>query len=91
MTTRYQRHADIRLTAVAGEGVVLHLGAKRYFTVNETGLCILNALEHRCSFDDMVDAVRAEFEVDQATATETTRAFLDHCLKTNVVSEETGG
>ena len=44
MTTVYSRHADLRLTAVDDEGVVLHLGSLRYFTVNETGLTILKAL-----------------------------------------------
>ena len=33
---RYQRHPDLRLTALEGEGVVLHLKERRYFTVNET-------------------------------------------------------
>ena len=45
MTTVYTRHADLRLTAVDDEGVVLHLGSLRYFTVNETGLTIL-LIEH---------------------------------------------
>ena len=38
--TRYQRHPDLRLTALEGEGVVLHLKERRYFTVNETGLVL---------------------------------------------------
>lgn len=91
MSTVFQRHADLRLTAIAGEGVVLHLGAKRYFTVNETGLCILNALEAPRTLEQLIDSVCAEFEVDRLTAADTTKAFLDHCLKTNVVAESPGG
>ena len=85
MTERYSRHPDIRMTALAGEGVVLHLGSRRYFTVNETGLTILAALEQPSSFADLVTAVCAEFDVDAAVATETTRAFVAHCLEAGVI------
>lgn len=85
MTERYSRHPEIRLTALAGEGVVLHLGSRRYFTVNETGLTILAALEEPRTFDELVAAVRAEFAVEEPLAGETTRAFLEHCLTTEVI------
>ena len=45
MTTVYSRHPDLRVTAVDGEGVVLHLGSRQYFSVNETGVTILHALK----------------------------------------------
>ena len=45
MSVLYSRHPELRLTAVEDEGVVLHLGSLRYFTVNETGRTILQALE----------------------------------------------
>ncbi len=85
MTQRYTRHPDIRLTALAGEGVVLHLGSRRYFTVNETGLSILNALEQPSTFDQLVAAVCAEFDVDETTASATTLAFVDHCIQSDVI------
>ncbi len=85
MNERYHRHADLRLTALAGEGVVLHLGSRRYFTVNETGLTILTALEHPKTFDELVVAVCAEFDVAADEAAETTRAFLAQCLKAEVI------
>ena len=85
MNERYHRHADLRLTALAGEGVVLHLGSKRYFTVNETGLTILTALEQPKTFEELVAAVCAEFDVDAAQAAETTGVFLDQCLKAEVI------
>jgi uncharacterized protein YbbC (DUF1343 family) len=84
---RYLRHGDIRLTELAGEGVVLHLQARKYFSVNETGLVILEALKAPRTFDELVAALQAEYEVTPAMAAETTRAFLDHCLATAVVEE----
>jgi Coenzyme PQQ synthesis protein D (PqqD) len=91
MTQRYTRHPDLRLTELAGEGVVLHLGSRRYFTVNETGLTILNQLKQPSTFTELVDAVCAEFEVDEAVATETTQAFVEHCIQSDVIRTDVIG
>jgi predicted transcriptional regulator len=85
VTPRYQRHADIRLTDLAGEGVVLHLGSRSYFTVTETGLVILEALKEPRTFDELVAAILAEYEVEQAHAERSVQAFLDRCLLAEVV------
>jgi coenzyme PQQ synthesis protein D (PqqD) len=88
MNQRLRRHADLRLTALAGEGVVLHLGSRRYFTVNEVGLTILDALKTPRTFEELVAAVLDEFDVDAATADATTRAFLQQCRDAAVVIED---
>ena len=44
MSERYLRHPDLRLADVEGDGVVLHLGTRRYFSVSESGLALLKAL-----------------------------------------------
>ena len=85
MNPQYHRHADLRLTELAGEGVVLHLGERRYFTVNETGLTLLNALEQPRTFDQLVTSILEEFDVEADVATKTTREFLDRCVDAKVV------
>ncbi|NOT07134.1 MAG: PqqD family protein [Gemmatimonadales bacterium] len=85
--TTYRRHADLRLTSLEGEGVVLHLGARRYFTVTESGLTILEALVEPKSFDALVEAILHEYEIDRPKAEESTRKFLDECLKAALVEE----
>jgi hypothetical protein len=84
---RYLRHPDMRLTDLEGEGVVLHLRSRRYFSVNATGLTILAALTQPRTFDELVAAVLGEYDVSAEMASETTRGFLDHCLATAVVEE----
>ena len=84
---RYLRHPDMRLTDLEGEGVVLHLRSRRYFSVNATGLTILAALTEPRTFDELVAAVLGEYDVSTEMASETTRGFLDHCLATAVVEE----
>lgn len=87
---RYHRHADIRLTALPDEGVVLHLKERRYFTVNETGLTLLEALREPRTMTELVDALLAEYEVTPEMARDTTRTFLDQCLDAAVVLEVPG-
>jgi hypothetical protein len=83
--TRYQRHQDLRLTALEGEGVVLHLKERRYFTVNETGLVLLEALKQPRSMTELVNALLSEYEVTDEVARATTEAFLGQCLEAAVV------
>ncbi len=85
MTTRYQRHHAIRLTDLAGEGVVLHLGSRSYFTVTETGLVILEALKQPRTFDELVDAILDEYEVERPHAVQSVQAFLDRCVLAELV------
>ncbi len=82
---RFLRHSDIRLTSLEGEGVVLHLKERRYFSVNETGLVLLEALKQPRTFTELVAELLREYEVTEGTAATTTREFLDHCLATAVV------
>lgn len=87
MTKQYRRHDDIRLTALEGEGVVLHMGERRYFTVTETGLVILEALKTPRTFDELVEAITNEYDVTPAHAATSVQAFLDQCLKSSLVLE----
>jgi hypothetical protein len=84
---RYRRHADLRLTALEGEGIVLHLKERRYFSVNETGLVLLEALKQPRTFAELVDGLLQEYEVSEEAAGETTRAFLDQCLAAAVIQK----
>jgi hypothetical protein len=83
----YRRHPDLRLTSLEGEGVVLHLLERRYFSVSETGLVLLEALKQARTFDQLVEGLLSEYEVERDTAVSTTRAFLDQCLASAVVME----
>jgi hypothetical protein len=73
----YRRHPDLRLTSLEGEGVVLHLRERRYFSVSETGLVLLETLKEARTFEELVEGLLSEYEVDRETAVSTTRAFLD--------------
>ena len=88
MTTTYSRHPDLRLTAVDDEAVVLHLGTRRYFSVNETGVTILNALVAPRTFDELIAAVTDEYEVTAGDAAASVRDFLDRCREADLIGTE---
>jgi hypothetical protein len=85
MTVRYQRHPNVRLTALEGEGIVLHLDNRRYFTVNATGLTLLEALLEPRTMSELVQALVREYAVESPEAAATAEAFLRECTDRGVV------
>jgi len=88
VSPRFRRHADLRLTELAGEGIVLHLGSRRYFSVSGTGLAILEALIEPRSMDELVEMLTARYEVDAARARASAGEFLERCRAAGVVLDE---
>ena len=88
MSVRYKQHPELRLTEVEDEGVVLHLGTRRYFSVTESGLIILKALESPRTFDELVAALLDEYEVTEEEAAFSTREFVDKCVEAKLLLTE---
>lgn len=88
MTVRYRRHPDLRLTALEGEGVVLHLGTRRYFSVSESGLTILEALEVPRTIEELVEVVCRRFDTTWDLAISEVRQFLERCRSAQVILVE---
>ena len=91
MNPRYRRHPELRLAAVEGEGVVLHLGTRRYFSVNDSGLTLLEALAAPQSFEDLVAALVQRYDVTATGAGESVHEFLERCLAAKLLVVEGGG
>ena len=85
---RYARHPDLRLTALEGEGVALHLGTRRYYSVSESGLDILEALAAPQTLAELVAVLTAKYDVSAEQSEATTRAFLDRGLSTGTLVAE---
>lgn len=88
MSARYRLHPDLRLTALAGEGVALHLGSRRYFTVNGTGLALLDALKEPRTVDELVQVLTDRYEVTPEQARLSAEAFLGRCSGSGLLVEE---
>lgn len=91
MSERYLRHPDLRLADVEGDGVVLHLGTRRYFSVSESGLALLQALESPCTVPDLVEVLLERYEVTPQQAEESVRQFLKTCRTADLLAPEAGG
>jgi hypothetical protein len=83
--TAYRRHPELRLTALEGEGVVLHLGSREYFTVSETGLTILQALAQPRTLAAVVDALMEGYDVTREEAEASAREFIDKCVAEKLI------
>ena len=88
MSERYVRHPDLRLADVEGDGVVLHLGTRRYFSVSESGLVILQALESPQSVEDLVQRLVDHYDVTAEQAEASVREFLDTCRSAELLVRE---
>ena len=87
MTERYVRHPDLRLADVEGDGVVLHLGSRRYFSVSESGLVLLQALEVPKSVPELVNVLLEQYEVTPEQAEASVRQFLETCRTADLLTE----
>lgn len=88
MSDRYQRHPDLRLADVEGDGVVLHLGTRRYFSVSESGLALLQALETPRTIPELVEVLLERYEVTPEQAESSVRQFLDTCRTAELLVDE---
>jgi hypothetical protein len=91
MSDRYVRHPDLRLADVEGDGVVLHLGSRRYFSVSESGLALLQALEAPRTLPELVDVLLERYEVTPEQAEASVRQFLETCRTADLLVPEAGG
>lgn len=63
MITRCTIPADVACAAVEDGTVVLHMGTKRYYSLNETGAAIWRMLEEDLPVADIPARLSAEFDV----------------------------
>jgi hypothetical protein len=59
---------DVLTAHLDGEAVLLHLGTKQYFRLNETGAAIWKSLEQGHDVAATVTRLIEEFDIDAATA-----------------------
>ena len=66
--SRYVVSHDAACAQVADGAVLLHLASKRYYSLNETGAFIWQALEDGQNISDIVARLLEQFEVDRGEA-----------------------
>ncbi|HTS89500.1 MAG TPA: PqqD family protein [Gemmatimonadales bacterium] len=67
---------DVLTAHLPGEAVLLHLGTKRYYRLNETGAAIWRELEAKAGREHIVSALCERFEVSRDDAEAAVQALL---------------
>ena len=67
------------------EAVLLHLGTKNYFTLNDLGLRIWQILAHDSSVELIIEKIQEEYDVSPAKALESVLKFIDELMKEKLV------
>ena len=81
------------LRSVAGQSVVVAVAQASVdfngmLTLNESGAILWRVLEKGCEKKDLVDALLAEYEVDEATAAQSVEKFLETLQTAGCVETE---
>lgn len=76
------------MTRLDDEGVVLHLAEGRYFTLNDTGATLIEALTVAQDTDELTRLLCLDFDVTPDVAHATVLIFIDECLDARLVLRE---
>lgn len=88
MSVRYRRRDDVRIATLENEGVLLHLGTRRYYTVSESALALLEQLATPQTPEELAAFLLDRYELTAERAATSVREFLERCRRADVVLEE---
>lgn len=81
------------LREIAGDYVIIPVGKtviefNGLITVNEVGVSIWNMLQNEVTFDQIVQGILNEYEVEESVAREDIREFLDQLIAGGILTED---
>lgn len=81
------------LREIAGDYVIIPVGKtviefNGLITVNEVGVSIWNMLQDEVTFDQIVQGILNEYEVEESVAREDIREFLDQLIDGGILTED---
>lgn len=82
---RYAISPDAAFAAVEDGAVVLHMGTKRYYSLNETGAFVWHRLEDGVAHAEIVAQVVTEYEVGIVEAEVAVARLLDELVQESLI------
>jgi hypothetical protein len=84
----FKTHPDVVVTELDGENesVLLHLGTKKYYTLNETGVRIWQLLGDGCAVGEITHKICAEYDVSSASAEKSVSELIRSLLEEELLS-----
>lgn len=80
------RTSDISARTIGGETIVLDLPSSQYFAITGIGSRVFELLTEERTLDDLVAAILAEYEVDEAVARRDVEAFVDRLRQAQLLA-----
>ena len=84
-TSVFRKRADARYRSVGGEGVVVRQTVGEVLVLNEVGVRVLDLLAAGTPVADVVTALIAEYEVDQATVEPDVLRYIQELLDAGII------
>ncbi len=91
LSSKIKPDPEVVITELEGkEAVLLHLGTKAYFTLNETGLCIWQMLSNNLTLGEICKKLPEEFDISPEKAKESVIKLIGELIKEKLVRVEDG-
>ncbi len=84
--TRITASGNVLLQKLGDEAVLLNLDDEHYYGLNEVGARFWDLLEQYDNLSDIVEAILAEYDVDEATVHNNIRALLIDLIEKGLVN-----
>jgi hypothetical protein len=79
-------HHEIVYTEVGSDGaVLLHLGTKKYFSLNESGVFIWKMMSRGHSLEKISIKLQEEYDITSGKASESVIALMDELAKEKII------
>jgi hypothetical protein len=90
---RVRIEKEFVLREIAGDYIIIPTGKtvlefNGLVTVNEVGVSLWNMLQNDVTFDELVEGILEEYDVEEAVAKEDIREFLDKIIESGILAKD---
>jgi hypothetical protein len=87
MSIKYIQNKKVIQSKIGEEVVMLDMDSGFYFGLNSVASIIWGKLESAISLEEIIIELLEEYNIDQQTCENDTRAFLDQLLEKNIIKQ----
>jgi hypothetical protein len=87
MSNKYIQNKKVIQSKIGDEVVMLDMDSGFYFGLNSVASIIWGMLEKSTSFEEVINELMKEYNVDRQTCENDTRSFWDQLLERNIIKQ----
>jgi hypothetical protein len=87
MSNKYIQNKKVIQSKIGDEVVMLDMDSGFYFGLNSVASIIWGMLEKAISFEEVINELMKEYNVDRQTCEKDTRSFWDQLLERNIIKQ----